>query len=324
MSFWQNKRVLVTGGAGFIGSYVVGMLLDSGAKVKVADSLEKKSALNLNSLIKNIEYIKTDLRLLPDCENACKDSAIVLNLAAKVSGINFNKQHPGSIFRDNILISTNMLEAARRSNTERFLVASSACVYSPSCKAPTPETEGFLDLPDPANDGYGWAKRMAEFQADAYRKEFGMKIAIVRPYNVYGARDCFEPERSHVIPSLIKRIFDNENPLNVWGDGQQSRSFLYVSDLARGILETAEKYAVCDPLNLGSEEEIKICDLVKLIVKISGKNPDIIFDTSKPGGQLRRKCDVTKAREKIGFQAMISLEEGIKKTINWYLKENKR
>jgi GDP-L-fucose synthase len=297
------------------------MLIKSGAKVKVVDSAESKAAVNLRELINDIEYAKVDLKRLPDCEKACKNMNIVLNLAAKVGGINFNKQHPGSIFRDNILISANMLEAARLCNVERLLVVSSACIYPRFCKIPTPETEGFVGMPEPTNDGYGWAKRMAEFQADAYHREFGMNIAIVRPYNAYGPRDCFDPERSHVIPSLIKRIFDNENPLSVWGDGQQSRSFLYVTDLARGILEAAEKYALCDPLNLGSEEEIKISDLVKLIIKISKKDIDVIFDPSKPSGQLRRKCDLTKAREKIGFEAKVNLKEGIENTIEWYLKQ---
>ena len=323
MFFWKNKKVLVTGGAGFIGSYVVEMLLNLGAKVKVSDSIESDLAVNLSKVIDDIEYIKGDLRLVSDCEKACKESGIVLNLAAKVGGINFNRQHPGSMFRDNILISANMLEAARLCNVERFLVTSSAFIYPQSCKIPTPETEGFAGMPEPTNDGYGWAKRMAEFQAGAYYREFKMNITIVRPYNAYGPRDCFDPERAHVIPSLIRRVFDNENPLNVWGDGQQSRSFLYVSDLARGIIEAAEKYNVCDPLNLGSEEEIKISDLVKLIVKISEKDIDIVFDTSKPSGQLRRKCDVTKAREKIGFEAKVSLEEGIKNTIDWYMKQEK-
>ncbi|MFA5156172.1 MAG: NAD-dependent epimerase/dehydratase family protein [Candidatus Omnitrophota bacterium] len=323
MSFWQNKKVLVTGGAGFIGSCVVEILLKQGAVVTVAGNEDLRLATNLRGVIDDIKYLKTDLRQLIDCKNACEGNSVVLNLAAIVGGINFNKQHPGSIFRDNILISTNTLEAARICNVERFLVTSSACIYPHTCKIPTPESEGFVDTPEPTNDGYGWAKRMAEFQADAYHREFGINIAIVRPYNAYGPRDCFDPERAHVIPSLIRRIFANENPLIVWGDGQQSRSFLYVTDLARGILEVAEKYAVCDPLNLGSEEEIKISDLVDLIVKLSGKQTKVVFDTTKPCGQIRRKCDVTKAREKIGFEARVSLENGITKTIEWYLKQNK-
>jgi GDP-L-fucose synthase len=160
---------------------------------------------------------------------------------------------------------------------------------------------------------------MAEFQANAYAREFGMKIAIARPYNAYGPRDHFDPEKSHVIPALIKRVFDGENPLTVWGDGEQSRAFLYVTDLARGLLEVTEKYAEADPLNIGTEEEIKIKDLVSLILKISGFNHKVSFDTSKPSGQPRRNCDNTKAMAKTGFRAKVKLEDGLKKTIEWYV-----
>jgi GDP-L-fucose synthase len=160
---------------------------------------------------------------------------------------------------------------------------------------------------------------MAEFQASAYAREFGMKIAIARPYNAYGPRDHFEPEKSHVIPALIRRVFDGENPLTVWGDGDQSRAFLYVTDLARGLLEVTERYAETDPINLGTNEEIKIRDLVSLILQLSGFNPKVYFDTSKPSGQPRRNCDNTKAKAKIGFEAKVKLKEGLEKTIEWYV-----
>jgi GDP-L-fucose synthase len=319
VNFWKNKKVLVTGGAGFVGSHVVELLVEKGARTVVIDNLESGTLENLSHVRDEAEYINGDLHNCDVCIHACKGMDVVLNVAAKVGGIYFNKRHPGAMFRDNVLINTNMLEAARLNDVERFLVVSSACVYSRHCKIPTPETEGFEGVPEPTNDGYGWSKRMAEFQANAYAREFGMKIAIVRPYNAYGPRDHFDPEKSHVIPALIKRVFDGENPLAVWGDGEQSRAFLYVTDLARGLLEVTEKYAETDPLNIGTEEEIKIKDLVSLIFKFSGFNHKVSFDTSKPSGQPRRNCDNTKAMAKAGFRAKVKLEDGLKKTIEWYI-----
>jgi len=323
MNFWKNKKVLVTGGAGFIGSHVVEMLVANGAEVIVVDNLENGNMNNLSKIKSNIIFKSGDLKILDTCIAVSKNMDMVLNIAAKVGGIDFNKKHPGTMFRDNILINTNVLEAARINNAERVLVVSSACVYQRHCKIPTPESEGFKGMPEPTNDGYGWAKRMTEFQAQAYAREFGMKIAIARPYNAYGPRDHFDPEKSHVIPALIKRIFDGENPLTIWGSGEQSRAFLFVTDFARGLLEIVEKYPEADPINIGTDEEIKIKDLVKLILKIAGKNPKIFFDISKPEGQPRRNCDNTKAKEKIGFKARVNLDEGLKKTIEWYKNELK-
>lgn len=321
MSFWKGKRVLVAGGAGFIGSHVVEMLVGEGAIVRVSDSLENSSLNNLVAVKDAIEFMKGDLRDFAAAEKACEHQMIILNLAAKVGGISFNQKHPGTMFRDNVLINTNVLEAARRSDAERVLVVSSACVYSRYCTIPTPESEGFKDEPELTNYGYGWAKRIAEVQAKTYAQEFGMKIAIARPYNTYGPRDHFDPQISHVIPALIKRVFDGENPLVVWGDGEQSRAFLYVKDLARGLIETTEKYPQCDPVNIGTDDEIKIKDLVALIVKLSGRNPKIVFDTSKPAGQPRRNCNTGKAKEKVEFEAKVKLEEGIRETIQWYKNE---
>lgn len=321
MSFWEGKRVLVTGGAGFIGSHTVELLVNKGAKVRVIDNLENGTLKNLEVVKKKIEFVKGDLRVLDECIKAAKNQEVVLNVAAKVGGIGFNKAHPGTMFRDNILINTNMLEAARVADVERFLVVSTACVYRRDCTIPTPESEGFEGVPEPTNEGYGWAKRMAEVQGRAYAKEFGMKIGIVRPYNAYGPRDHFDPEKSHVIPALIRRVFNKENPLVVWGDGNQTRAFLYVTDFARGIVTAIEKYPIPDPINIGTDEEVKIKELVNMIVKLSGLKPKVEFDTSKPAGQPRRNCDTRKAKEKTGFEAEVKLNEGLKKTIEWYKNE---
>lgn len=320
-SFWLKKKVLVTGGAGFIGSHLVELLVEKNADVTVVDNLENGNLNNLKDVIKKIKFLKNDLKDLENAKEACRGQEIVMNLAAKVGGIEFNRTHLGTMFRDNVLINTNVLEAARQENIERFLVVSSACVYPRFCTVPTPEEEGFKDVPEPTNEGYGWAKRMAEVQGRLYVQEFGMQIGIVRPYNCYGPRDHFDPEKSHVIPALVKRIFDGEDPLVVWGDGEQSRAFLYVEDFTRGLMQAIEKYPVPDPINIGTDEEIKIKSLIKLLLKLSSKNQKVFFDTSKPAGQPRRNCDTRKAKEKIGFEAKVNLKEGLKKTIDWYCNE---
>jgi GDP-L-fucose synthase len=321
-NFWDHKKVLVTGGAGFTGSHVVELLVSKKAIVTVVDNLENGDLNYLNKVKDKIVFLEKDLKDPKQAEEACRGQEIVLNLAAKIGGLDFNRNYPGTMLRDNILINTNVLEMARQAKVERFLVVSSACVYPRNCTIPTPEAEGFKDAPEPTNEGYGWAKRIAEIQGRLYAQEFGMKIGIARPYNTYGPRDHFETEKSHVIPALIKKIYDGENPLNIWGNGEQSRSFVYVTDVARGLLEVAEKYSITDPLNIGSNEEIKIKELVKLIIELSGKNLESYFDTTKPTGQPRRNCDNTKIKEKIGFDTQVSLKEGIQETIKWY-KESK-
>lgn len=318
--FWIEKNVLVTGGAGFIGSHVTEMLVNIGANVRVVDNLENGLLQNLGACKEKIDLIKGTLTKQGVCEKACRNMDIVLNLAAKVGGIGFNKAHPGTMFTSNILINTQVLEAARKSDVERYLCVSSACVYPRHCTIPTPETEGFKDVPEPTNSGYGWAKRMAEVQSQNYATEYGMKIGIVRPYNAYGPRDHFEPTKSHVIPAITKKIFDGMNPIVVWGDGEQSRAFIYVTDLARGLLLTIERYPKPDPINIGTDEEIKIRDLTHIIVKLSKKapQPKIFFDASKPAGQPRRNSDNTKAKKLIGFEAETPLKKGLEKTIRWY------
>jgi len=321
MNFWKNKNVLVTGGAGFIGSNLVEQLIGREAYISttVIDSLQTGGLNNLKEVERKVKFIKADLNNINECLKICRGKDIVINLAARVGGVEYNRSHPGTMFRDNMLINLNMLEAARQAEVERFLTVSSACVYPRNCTIPTPEEEGFKDSPEPTNDGYGWAKRMAEFMSEAYCREFGMKIAIARPYNCYGPRDHFETSSGHVIPALIKKVFDGDDPLIVWGDGEQSRAFIYVDDFARGLIEVAEKYAVCDPVNIGTDEEIKIKDLVKLILELSGKNPKVYFDTLRPAGQPRRNCNNKKAKNKIGFEAKVSLREGLKRTIEWYV-----
>lgn len=317
-SFWQGKKVLVTGGAGFIGSHVVENLVRRGAKVTVLDNLQNGSKKNIASVAKEIIFIKGDCLNPDDALKACKQQDVVMNIAARVGGIEFNRTHQATMLRDNLLLATNMIETARKANVERFLAVSTACVYPRNCSVPTPETEGFMDEPEPTNGGYGWAKRMSEKLAQYYAEEFGMKVGVVRPYNCYGPRDHFDPALSHVIPALIKRVFDGENPVKVWGSGKQTRAFLYVEDMAEGMITAIEKYPVPDPINLGTDEEISIKDLIKKIITMSGIKTKIEFDTTKPDGSIRRNSDNRKAIEKTGFTAKVNLDEGLEKTITWY------
>ncbi len=321
--FYKNKKVLVTGGAGFIGSHLVEMLVARGAKVTVLVKPNTNSDF-LTGIKDRISLVGGDLNDRASTETAMKGQEIVLNLAAaKGGGIANSLAHQASLFRDNMSTFINAIEAAREAGVERFLVVSSACVYPRNAANPTPEEDGFKDMPEPANAGYGWSKRMEEYLGKAYAEEFGMKIAIARPYNAYGPRDDFFAPTNHVIPGLLKRIFEGENPLVVWGSGRQTRSFLYVEDFARGLLEVCEKYPVADALNLGSSEEISIGDLAKLLIELTGAKTELVFDTGKPEGQPRRTCDTAKAESKIGFQSAVPLREGLRRTIDWYRNERK-
>ena len=320
-SFWREKRVLVTGGTGFIGSHLTEQLVTSGARVTVIGRETEARVRFLDLKHSVVAYRRVDLmgpsRKLKQLFSG-KD--MIFHLAARVAGIGYNSTHPATMLYDNLALTLTALEAARIGGVKRFQYVSSACVYPRHCTIPTPETEGFSGDPEPTNFGYGWAKRMGEVLARTYGDEHGLEVSIVRPYNGYGPRDNFDPETSHVIPALIKRVVGGEDPVVVWGDGSSTRSFLYVEDFARGLLEACEKYPVADPVNIGSDEEISIKDLVKLIIEISGSKAGIRFDRSKPNGQPRRNCDTRKAREKIGFVAKVSLREGLKRTIEWYKK----
>lgn len=317
-SFWNGKKVLVTAGCGFIGSHLVEELLKAGSTVTILDNLSNGSRKNIQHILADIELIEKDCRDMANAELSCKDKDIVLNLAAKVRGIEYNRLHPGMMLSENLLIETVMIEAARRSGVPHFLAVSSAVVYPPTASIPTPESEGFIGEPDTPNKGYGWAKRLSELLGKYYLEEFGMKVAIVRPYNCYGPRDHFFPEPTHVIPSLIRRVVDGEDPVTVWGSGKQTRAFLYVEDLVRGMMLATEKYAVADPVNLGSDEEVTMKELVEKILNAGNRQAKIIFDTTKPDGSPRRNSDNTKAKEKMGFIAQTPLDAGLQKTIEWY------
>ena len=269
MNFYKDKNVLVTGGNGFIGSFVVERLLKDGANVSVASRTQKKFLTHVEN---DIKFVKCDLLNKNDALNACKDQDFVFHLASRVAGIGYNIEHSGTMMTENSIMSLNMLDAARKSSIERYQYISSTCVYPREASIPTPEGEGMLGDPEPSNLGYGWAKRVGELQAKMHAKEFGMKVSIIRPMNAYGPRDDFDPETSHVIPALIRKIINAKTEVLIWGSGNQTRAFVYVDDVARGMLMTLEKLTIPDPINIGTNEEIKIKDLVSTIVNITERD----------------------------------------------------
>ena len=315
--FYSGKNVLVTGGAGFIGSQLVESLVSRGANVRVVGRRDETS--NLSSVIKKIEYLKTDLSDPQNCKKACKDMNLIFHLASTVGGIHFSKDHPASMFTADVVMTTNLLDACSKSNTlDRLLVTSSTCIYKRGCAVPFVENDGFLDDPEPTAIGYGWAKRVAEKTALLYEKEFSLKTALVRLENVYGPRDNFSLTHSHVIPALIRRAMEADNELVVWGNGKQSRSFLYVEDAVEGMQIALEKYAVADPVNIGTDEEITIGKLAETILEIlEKKDIKIIFDSSKPTGQVRKTTSIEKMKSVLGFTPRNTIDDGLKKTISW-------
>ena len=322
--FYKSKKVLVTGGAGFIGSHVVEMLVDLGAIITVPVRKTTDRSF-LVSVEQGIQVVEGDLSDRRDVERCINGKEVVLHLAAaKGGGIVHSMAHHGSLFRDNMSSFINVMDAARQEAIPRFLVVSSACVYPRELEIPIREHDGFTGVPEPTNAGYGWSKRMEEYMALAYADEFGMNIGIVRPFNAYGPRDDFFRATNHVIPGLITRLFAGENPLVVWGTGRQTRSFLYVTDFARGVLMAGARVDVKGPLNLCSDEEVSIGDLARLIVEASQLDVPIRFDTSKPDGQPRRAGDGQQAGKLLGFRAEIPLSEGIRRTIHWFKAEQTR
>lgn len=316
--FWKGKNVLVTGGSGFIGSFVVERLVDAGTSVTIIARSKNDALKNLPPLlVDHIIILEGDLMDASFVDASMAHQEIVFHLASYKKNILFHQKHSADILRINTTLAINVLEAAKKNNIERLLLMSSGIVYGSESQSPNKEEDGLLGEIEVAHYGYGWSKRFSEVLAKAYVLQTGMKIAIARPYNVYGPRDNFDKESAQVVPAFINRIMDRENPFVMWGDGNQERSFLYVEDLARGLLDLTEKYAVCDPVNFGTNETIALKELALLLMEIEGIDLKLQFDTNKPSGLAKRNCDNSKSFEKIGFQPQYSLKEGLKKTIEW-------
>jgi GDP-L-fucose synthase len=321
---YRGKRVLVTGGAGFAGSHLVEALVSLDAEVTVPRRPSTRLEY-LDAVVDRVRIMDADLAEPRGACAAVANQEIVFHLAAaKGGGIVHSMQHHGSLFRDNMLTTIHVLEALRRAQPQRVVFTSSACVYPRHCSIPTPEEDGARDAPEPTNAGYGWSKRMLEFLAGAYREEFGINVGIARPFNLYGPRDDFFAPSSHVIPGIIRRLYNGENPLVVWGSGQQTRSFLYVEDLARGLLLMGAHRDYAGPVNFAAPEEVTIHDLAALIVELSGKDVALRVDPSRPDGQPRRAGDGRRARRELGFEAVVPLREGLRHTLRWYEKNRSK
>jgi GDP-L-fucose synthase len=308
--FWIGKKVIVTGGHGFLGSYVCKNLEDKGAAV-IAPTHKQYDLLDLDQVIAMYKENPAD---------------VVIHLAAVVGGIGANREHPGSFFYDNLIMGAQLMEYARQFKLPKFVALGTVCAYPKFTPVPFKEDDLWNGYPEETNAPYGLAKKMMLVQSQGYRQEYGFNSIFLLPVNLYGPGDNFDPASSHVIPALIKKCVDaveNNSPsIDVWGDGSASREFLYVEDAAEGIVLAAEKYNKTDPVNLGSSFEITIKDLVAIIVKETGFKGQVKWDTSKPNGQPRRKLDVSRAKQEFGFVSHTTFEEGLKKTIAWY-KENR-
>lgn len=318
MSYWKNKKVLVTGGAGFIGSYLTELLVAEGAKVTVADSLIRGNRARIANVIDKIELKAVDLFDFKNCLDVCRGQEVVMNLAAKVTGIEYNRFHMADMFESNMRLQMNMLSAASESGVKRFLLVSTACIYPHDAKVPTPESEGERNSPEPTNEGYGFAKLMGEKLAKYYTREKGIEVAVARPFNAYGPRDHYDEGTSHVIPAIMKRVLDGEDPVVIWGSGNQSRAFVHAKDFARGLMLVAEKAPAGQPINVGHDHEVTIKELFQIICKVVGKYPKAKFDTTKPDGYPRRGADTTLLKRYTGFVPSISLEDGIREMVGYF------
>jgi nucleoside-diphosphate-sugar epimerase len=318
--FWNGKRVLVAGGAGFIGSHLVEELVDDGSLVTVADNFDTGTMENLAAVRSKIKILSGDLRSAEFSEQAASGQEVVMNLAADASGIGYSSGHHAELFTKNSLINLNLLEAARKAGQPRYLLVSSSCVYPDDAIAPTPEIPTFTGDPEIANQGYGWSKRMAELQAKYYAAEFGMEIAIVRAFNAYGERCRWHGPTSHVIPSLVTKAMRGDNPIVIWGSGEQRRNFLHVKDFAWGMKLLTERYATADPVNLGLEETVSIRELLHVILHACGRQESRIeCDTSKPEGRPIKSADSTKLRTIAPeFKSRVTLEDGMREVADWY------
>lgn len=309
MTFWDGKSILVTGGAGFLGSFVVDRLKYEGVS---EDNIRIPRSRDM------------DLRRWENCVEAVKDIDLVIHLAAKVGGIGFNRGYPAELFYDNAIMGIQMIEAARQEGVEKFVCLGTVCAYPKFTPIPFSEEDLWNGYPEETNAPYGLAKKMLLVQSQAYRQQYGFNSIYLLPVNLYGPKDNFDPRSSHVIPALIKKFIDamrdDKGVVDVWGTGNASREFLYVEDAARGIVMAAERYNKPDPVNIGAGREIKIRELVELIADITGFKGEIRWDSSKPDGQPRRCLAISRAKEEFGFEPNVDFKEGLRRTIEWYRK----
>jgi len=307
MDFWKNKRVLVTGGRGFLGSYVEEKLKRRGCKNIFASRSRDYNLVQIEAVKRVYQDVKPDL---------------VIHLAAVVGGIGANRENSGKFFYDNIMMGVQIIEIGRQFGVEKFVALGTVCAYPKYTPLPFKEENLWNGYPEETNAPYGLAKKMLLVQSQAYRKQYGFNSIFLMPVNLYGPGDNFNSKSSHVIPAIIKKCFDaiknGHKQIVLWGTGEVTREFLYVEDCAEAIILATEKYNKSDPVNIGASFEISIRELAELIAKLTGFKGKIIWDTSKPDGQPRRCLDTTKAEKEFGFKAKTPFKEGLRKTIEWY------
>lgn len=309
----HDKKILVTGGVGFLGRYVVEELQRQGAKPEHIIIPRKTDC---------------DLRVRENCERVTVGVDIVIHLAGNVGGIGKNQQLPGTLFFDNAVMGIELMEAARKNNVQKFVCVSTVCAYPKYTPAPFREDDLWAGYPEETNAPYGLAKKMLLVQAQSYRQQFGFNAIYLLPVNMYGPGDNFDPASSHVIPALIRKIIEaqerGEQEIEIWGDGTPTREFLYAADSARGIVMATELYNKSEPVNLGTGEEISIKDLAALIAELLDWHGEFKWNVSKPNGQPRRLLDVSRAAREFNFKAEISFRNGLASTIAWYKEERKK
>ncbi|MFN5064305.1 MAG: GDP-L-fucose synthase family protein [Aphanizomenon sp.] len=305
----ENKRILVTGGAGFLGRQVIDQLCQNGAdrdKITVTRSHD------------------CDLRVWENCQRAVDQQDIIIHLAAHVGGIGLNREKPGELFYDNLIMGTQLIHAAYQQGTEKFVCVGTICAYPKFTPVPFKEDDIWNGYPEETNAPYGIAKKALLVQLQSYRQQYGFNGVYLLPVNLYGPEDNFNPSSSHVIPALIRKVQEaqtrGEKQLPVWGDGSPTREFLYSTDAARGIVMGTQFYNDAEPVNLGTGYEISIKDLITLICELMGYDGEIVWETDKPNGQPRRCLDTERAKQAFGFTAEVEFRTGLKSTIDWWRK----
>jgi len=317
-NFWKDKKVVVTGGAGFLGSFVIAQLKECGATDIYIPTIEEYDLTK-----------RDDIRRLYDLTLANRFDAstmVIIHLAAHVGGIGANREHPAEFFYDNLMMGVELMHQAWQRGVGKFVAIGTVCAYPKFTPVPFKEDDLWLGYPEETNAPYGLAKKMLLVQAQAYRQQYGFNAIYLLPVNLYGPRDNFNPASSHVIPALIRKAAEaqekSEKEMVVWGDGSPTREFLYVEDAANGIVTAAEKYNGADPVNLGSGYEISIMDLAEMVCRMTGFQGKLVWDTTKPNGQPRRGLDVSRAKATFGWSAQVPFEEGMRRTIEWF-KQNR-
>ncbi|MDR9402294.1 MAG: GDP-L-fucose synthase [Halothece sp. Uz-M2-17] len=303
----KDKRIVVTGGAGFLGRQVIDQLCQAGAqreKITVPRSRDQ------------------DLRDWKSCQQVAAEQDIIIHLAAHVGGIGLNREKPAELFYDNLMMGAQLIHAAYEAKVQKFVCVGTICAYPKFTPVPFHEDDLWNGYPEETNAPYGIAKKALLVQLQAYRQQYGFNGIYLLPVNLYGPEDNFNPASSHVIPALIRKVHEaqqkGENKLPVWGDGTPTREFLYSTDAARGIVMGTQYYDDPDPVNLGTNEEVPIKDLVELICELMDFQGEIIWETDKPNGQPRRCLDTQRAKERFGFTAQTAFKQGLKNTIDWY------